>query len=72
MGNTKKEIDSDKENDKRGYPTKLTPHNKQALVQQITLGNIDTTVQAIYNINNIIFSLVSTQIVRRALKENNL
>jgi len=32
MGNIKQEIESNKENSKGGCPTKLTPHNKQALV----------------------------------------
>jgi len=32
MENIKKEIDSNKENNKGRYPTKLIPYNKQALV----------------------------------------
>ena len=54
MENIKKEIDSNKENNKGRYPTKLIPYNKQALVWQITLGNMNTAVQAIHYINNII------------------
>ena len=66
-----KEADLDKENSKGGCPSKLSSHDKQAIICQITTGKIDNAVQATHFINNIISSPVTPQTVRNALKENN-
>jgi transposase len=72
VGRIKKEVDSDKENSKGGHPSKLSPHDKQSIIQQITTGKLDNAVQATHFINNIISSPVTPQTVRNALKDNNL
>ena len=72
IGRIKKEIDSDKENNKGGRTFKLTPKDKQAIIRQITTGKLDNAVQATHYINNVITSPVCPQTVRNALKENNL
>ena len=72
IGRIKKEINSDKENNKGGHPSKLTAKDKQAIICQITTGKLDNAIQATYYINNVIISPVCPQTVRNALKENNL
>jgi transposase len=72
IGRIKKEINSDKENNKGGRPSKLTAKDKQAVIRQITTGKLDNAVQATHYINNVITSPVCPQTVRNALKENNL
>ena len=46
--NIKKEMDSGKEHNKGEHFVKLSPCNKQALIWQITLGHLNTVVQAIH------------------------
>ena len=72
IGRIKKEIDSDKENNKGGCPSKLTAKDKQAIICQITTRKLDNAIQATHYINNVIISPVCPQTVRNALKENNL
>ncbi|KAF8802286.1 hypothetical protein BYT27DRAFT_7112894 [Phlegmacium glaucopus] len=71
VGRIKREVDSDKENNKGGRPSKLSPHDKQAIFHQITTGKLDNAVQATHYINDIVPSPVSPQTVWRALKKNN-
>ena len=54
IGRIKREIDGDKENNKRGRPSKLTHRDKQSIIRQITTGRLDNAVQATKFINNII------------------
>jgi len=61
VGRIKKEVDSDKENYKGGRPSKLSPHDKQAIFCQITTGKFDNAVQASHNFNNIVPSPVFKQ-----------
>ena len=71
IGRINKEVDLDKENNRGGCPSKLSCHNKQSIICQITTGKLDYAVQAINFINNIISSPVTPQTVRNSLKENN-
>jgi transposase len=71
IGRINKEVDGDKENSKGGRPSKLSPHDKQAIIRQITTGKLDNAVQATKYINNIIPSSVTPQTIRNILKENN-
>jgi transposase len=71
IGRIKKEMDGDKENNKGGRPSKLSPRDKQAIIRQITTGKLDNAVQATQYINNIVSSPVTPQTVRNSLKENN-
>ncbi len=61
-----------KENIKMGCPSKLTPHDKSAIVHHVLSGETSTAVQATNFINSIIPTPVSTQIVRNTLKAANL
>jgi len=67
----KKEMDWDKENSKEGCSSKLSPHNKQLIIHQITTGKLNNAVQAANFINNILPNPVTPQTVRNVLKENN-
>src|SRR6201990_1371344 len=67
----KKEMDWDKENSKGGRPSKLSSHNKQSIIHQITTGKLDNAVQATNFINNILPNPIHPQTVRNVLKENN-
>ena len=64
-----RELEMDKENHPGGCSAKLIPHDKQAIVQQISTERLDTTVQATNFINNIISNPVSPQTVWNVLKE---
>ena len=64
-------MDWNKENNIGGCPSKLSAHDKQSLIHQITTGKLDNAVQATHFINNIIPSPVNPQTVRRALKEGD-
>jgi hypothetical protein len=47
-----KELDFNKENNHGGHPSKLSAHDKQSIICQITSGKLDNAVQAIQFINN--------------------
>ena len=70
IGRIKKEVDTDKENNKGGCPSKLSPRDKQSICHQITTGKLDNAVQAAHFINSILPNPVSAQTVRNVLKEN--
>jgi transposase len=61
-----------KENINIGHPSKLTPHDKRAIIHCILTGEASNAVQATKIINSIIPSTVSTQTVRNTLKAANL
>ena len=71
IGRIKREMDWDKENSIGGHPSKLSAHDKQFVIHQITTGKLDNAVQATHFINNIIPTPVHPQTVRRALKEGD-
>ena len=68
VGRISKEVEENKENHPGGRPSKLSTHDKQSIVHQITTGKLDTT----QFINSIISDPVSSQTVRRTLKEAGL
>ena len=59
----------DKENHPGGCPSKLSPHDKQSIINQISSGRLDNAVQATQFINSIIPTPVTPQTVRNVLKE---
>src|SRR5882762_9147050 len=61
-----------KENIKMGCPSKLTPHDKRAIVYHVLSGETSTAVQATNFINSIIPTPTLTQTVRNTLKAANL
>ncbi|KAG5347055.1 hypothetical protein C0989_000211, partial [Termitomyces sp. Mn162] len=69
IGRISRELEVDKENHPEGHSAKPTPHDKQAIVQQISTERLDTAVQATNFINNIISNPVSPQTVWNVLKE---
>jgi transposase len=64
-----KEFDSNKENNYGGHPSKLSAHDKQSIIHQITSGKLDNAVQATQSIHNTLINPVHPQTVRNALKE---
>src|SRR5271168_2590988 len=64
VGRIRKEVDSEKENNQGGHPSKLSPRDKQSIIHQITTGKLDNAVQATQFINNILSSPVTPQMVR--------
>ncbi len=71
IGRIKKEVNIDKKNLKGEQPAKLSPHDKQFIIRQITTGKLDNAVQAIQFTNTIIPHSVSAQTVKNALKKHN-
>ncbi|KAI9572392.1 hypothetical protein HD554DRAFT_2168017 [Boletus coccyginus] len=64
-----KELQPEKTRLHGGHPSKLTPTNKGAIVQQIITGKVKTAVHATKFINSIIDASVCPQTVRNTLKE---
>ena len=71
VGRIRKEVDSEKENSQGGHPSKLSPHDKQSIICQITTGKLNNAVQATQFITNILSSPVTPQTVINALKSND-
>ena len=67
-----REVDANKENNSGGRPAKLSAHDKQSILRQITSGKLDNAVQATNFINSTISQPVHPQTVRNALKEAGL
>ena len=67
-----KEVNSTKENNPGGHPSKLSAQDKQSIIRQITSGKLDNAVQATQFINNTLNTPVHPQTVRNALKEAGL
>src|SRR5882757_3330283 len=70
VGRIRKEVDIDKENNLGGHPSKLSTRDKTSIIRQITLGKLDTAVQATHFINSTLSHPVDPQTVRRVLKES--
>ncbi|KAF8233900.1 hypothetical protein L208DRAFT_1029673, partial [Tricholoma matsutake] len=64
-----REVDANKENNSGGCPAKLSAHDKQSILCQITSGKLDNAVQATNFINSTLSQPVHPQTVRNALKE---
>ena len=71
IGRIKKKTDLDKENSKGSCSSKLSFHDTQSIIHQITTGKLDNAVQAAHFINEILPSPVTPKTVRNALKERN-
>ena len=72
IGRISKEVEGNKENNPADRPSKLSTRDKKTIIRQITTGKLDNAVQATKFINSIISDPVSTQTVRRILKEDGL
>jgi transposase len=70
VGRIAKEVESNKENNCGGCPSKLSTRDKTAIIREIHSGRADTAVQATQFINSTISNPVSSQTVRRVLKES--
>ena len=70
IGRIKKQVDTNKENNKGGWPSKLSPYDKWSILHQITTGKLDNAVQVANFINSILPNPVLAQTVRNVLKEN--
>ena len=67
-----KTYEGDKENNKGGRPSKLSPADERRIINKITTGQLDNAVQATHFINNIIQDPVNPQTVRNSLKKAEL
>jgi transposase len=63
------EVQPNKENLKKGQPSKLTAKDTRAILSSITTGKASNAVQATKHINSIISNPVSVQTVRNTLKK---
>src|SRR6267154_1679264 len=70
VGRIKKHVDTDKENNPGGCPSKLSTCDKTSIICQIQSGKLDNAVQATHFINLTILHPVHPQTVRRALQES--
>ena len=50
-----REVITNKENNSGGHPAKLSAHDKQSILHQITTGKLDNAVQATNFINSTLF-----------------
>ena len=64
IGRISREVEGDKENHPGGCPSKLSPHDKQSIIHQISSGKLDNAVQATQFINFTISNSVTPQTVR--------
>src|SRR5271154_1715754 len=69
IGRIGREVDADKENNSGGRPAKLSAHDKQSILRQITSGKLDNAVQATNFINSTLSHSVHPQTVRNTMKE---
>ena len=67
-----KKIDSTKENNPGGHPSKLWAWDKQSIIHQITSGKLDNAVQATRFINKTLNNPIHPQTVQNASKEAGL
>ena len=58
-----------KEDHPCSHPSKASPHDKQSIIHQISIGKLDNAVQATQFINSTISTPVTPQTVRNVLKE---
>ena len=70
VGRIKKKVDTDKENNLGGHPSKLSACNKTSIIRQIQSEKLDTAVQATHFINSTLSHPVHPQTVRRALQKS--
>ena len=70
VGRISKEVERNKENNPGDHPSKLSAHDKQSIVRQISFGKLNNAVQATQFIDSIIPNPVTPQTVRNTLKES--
>jgi hypothetical protein len=61
VGRIKKEVDTDKENNLGGRPSKLSARDKTSIIRQIQSGKLDNAVQATHFINSTLLHPVHPQ-----------
>jgi transposase len=69
VGRISMEVESDKENNNSGCPSKLSTHDEIAIIQEIHSGMVDNAVQATQFINSTLSNPVSTQTIWNTLKK---
>ena len=69
VGRISKEMEGDKGNHPGGHPSKVSPCDKQSIINQIRIGKLDSAVQATQFINSTISTPVTSKTVRNVLKE---
>ena len=69
VGRISKKVEENKENHSGGCPSKLSTRDKHTILCQITTAKLDNAIQTTKFINLIISDPVSSQTVRRTLKE---
>ena len=62
-------MEGGEENHTGGHPSKLSPHDEQSIIHQISIGKLDNAVQATHFINSTIFTPATLQTIRNVLKE---
>ena len=72
IGRISKEVEGNRENHPGGCPSKLSPHDTQSIISQITSGKFDNAVQAIQFIDSTLYTPVTPHTVRNVLKEAGL
>ena len=70
VGRIAKEMENNKENSPGGRSSKLSTHDKAAIIWEIHSGRVDNAVQATQFINSSISQSVTPQTVRNVLKES--
>ena len=70
VGRIFKEVENDKKNNHAGHPSKLSTHDKVAIIQEIHSGRVDNAVQASKFINSTLSDPVSTQTICNTLKQS--
>ena len=70
VGRIAKEMENNKENNPGGCSSKLSTHDKAAIIREIHSGRVDNAVQATQFINSTISQSVTPQTVRTVLKES--
>ena len=70
VGRIKKEVDTEKENNCGGRPSKLSTCDKTSIIHQIQSGKLDTAVEATHFINSTLLHPIHPQTVRRALQQS--
>ena len=70
VGRIAKEVENNKENNSGGHPSKLSTHDKAAIIWETHSGRVDNAVQATQFINSTISQSVTPQTIRNVLKES--
>ena len=66
IGRISKEVEGNRENHPGGCPSKLSPHDTQSIISQITSGKFDNAVQAIQFIDSTLYTPFTPHTVRKS------